>query len=141
MVIELKERERKKTRSKFSCLFLSGDEMSGIIIKHGTRLISRVRSISKWPPHWIYYDLNANISHEQPHFTHIRIYQVFLSLAHTAWTVSTCSSIADVRDRSTSKTGFSSSSFYVSFLSKTLLRGNLMLRKAARASLERKHCA
>ena len=32
-------------------------------------------------------------------------------------------------------------SFYVSFLSKTLLRGNSILRKAARASLERKHCA
>ena len=88
------------------------------IIKRGTRLISRVRSISKWPPHWIYYDLNANISRKQPHFTHIRTYQVFVSLPHTAGTVRTCSNIADVRDRSTSKTRFSSSSFYVSmFLS------------------------
>ena len=66
------------------------------IIKRGTRLISKVQSISKWPPYWIYYDLNMIISHEQPHFIHIRTYHVFLSLAHTAGTVSSCSSIADV---------------------------------------------
>ena len=46
--------------------------------------------------HWIYYGLNAIISHEQPHFTHIRTYEVFVSLAHTAGMVSTYSSIADL---------------------------------------------
>ena len=114
------------------------------IIKRSTCLISRVRSISKWPPHWIYYDLNANISRKQPHFTYIRTYQLFVSLSHTAETVDTCIRCPDVRDHSTCKTRFSSSSFflcfflcfYVSFLSKTLIRGNSILRKAPRVSLE-----
>ena len=89
--------------------------LSTLIIKRGIRLIRRVWSISKWPPHWIYYNLNVNISCKQPHFSHIKTYQVFVGLAHTAGMVSTCCSIADARDRSTSKTRLLSSSFFLSF--------------------------
>ena len=97
-----------------------------IIIKCGTCLISRVWSISKWLPHWIYYDLNTINPHKQPHFTHIRTYQVFVSFAHTAGMVNTCSNIANVRDRSTSKTQFSSSSHVFMFLCFFLVKNIIM---------------
>ena len=54
-------------------------------------LISRVGSISKWPPHWIYFEINAYISHKPDHFAYIKTYQVFLSVANTIEVVSTCS--------------------------------------------------
>ena len=95
----------------YSSCFLSPP--SFFIIKRGTCLISRIRSNSKWPSHWIYYDLNATISREQPHFTHVRTYKVVVSLPHTFGMVRTCSNVANVRDHLTSKTWFSSFSFYV----------------------------
>ena len=44
---------------------------SQAIMKRGMRLISRVRSISKWPPQWIYYDLRVYISNKRVRFTYI----------------------------------------------------------------------
>ena len=102
----------------------------GSIIKRGTRLISRVGSISIWPP---------RISHKQPYFTHIRPYHAFASLAHTAGMISACGSIANAWDGLTSKIRILSS-FFLSFLSKPLLRSNSILWKAARVSLEQQHC-
>ena len=59
-------------------------------------VISRVGPISKWWPHWMYYNIHSYISHEQVHFAYIKTYQAFLSIASTIEIVSTCGSIAGV---------------------------------------------
>ena len=117
--------------------------LSGTIIKRGMHLIhvSRFGSISKWSLHWLYYDLNANISHKQPHLTYIRTYQVFMSLAHTAGMVSSCSSIADVRNHSMTKTQFSSSSFFLSCQKHYYTVTQSQEKLQERAYSRTKHCA
>ena len=67
------------------------------------RWISRIGSISKWPPHWKYYVFNAYISHEQVHFAFINTYHVFLNTTNTIGIANTYCSIARVQNRSTSK--------------------------------------
>ena len=53
------------------------------IIKRSVHSISRVGSISKWPPRWLNYNLYVYISHKQIHFAYIKTYQVFLSIANS----------------------------------------------------------
>ena len=97
---------------------------------------------AKWSPNWIYYNLLAyNISHKQAHFAYIRTYQVFASLAHTAGTVNTCSSIAEVGNCNFQNTNFIIflCFFLTLFLSKTLFQGircNSIVRKSVRVSLQ-----
>ena len=64
-----------------------------IKLKYLSRLISMVRSISEWLPHWIYYFINTYVFCKQVHFAYIKTNQVFLIIANTTEIVNTCSSI------------------------------------------------
>ena len=87
-------------------------------LRHWLRHFEMV--ISKWPRHWIYYNLHVYISHRQVHFVCIKTYQVFLSIANSTGIVTTYSSITGVPNRLTTKTQNLSFlcfllSFFVSF--------------------------
>ena len=108
------------------------------IIKRGVHLISRVGSILKWPPQWIYYNLHAYTSHKQFHFAYIKTYKVFLSVANSTRNANTCSGIADT----TQPRKWKIHHFFLSFFStKTLLRNNTSIQQAVRVNLQQKHCA
>ena len=53
------------------------------ITKHGMQLISRVGTISKWPPHWMYYNLHAYSSHKEVLFAYTNTYQMFFSVTNS----------------------------------------------------------
>ena len=65
--------------------------------------ISRVESISKWLPHWIYYTINTSIFHKQVSFACEETFQVFLRFAYSIEILSMCYSIVRLRNRSPSK--------------------------------------
>ena len=65
-------RKNGRIASVFSLTLNSSDASATVvhvpIIKDGMCLISRVGSISRWSPHWIYYNLRAYISHKMGSF-------------------------------------------------------------------------
>ena len=60
-------------------------------------------------------NFHVYISYEQVHFAYLKTYQVFLSIANSAGSVSTCISIVGVRNHSTLKPKFC---LFLSFLVK-----------------------
>ena len=84
--------------------------------------ISRVGSISKWLPHWIYHTINTYIFHKQLSFACEETFQVLLRFAYSIEILSMCYSIVRLRNRSPSKMRNSSFcflfNFFPSFLSK-----------------------
>ena len=70
--------QKQKEMGKSVKLHLHDYDQSLLLSKQYT-LISRVGSISKRPPHWIYYNLHMYISHKQVYmyFACIKTYQVF----------------------------------------------------------------
>ena len=78
--------------------------LRAVIIKNDyegiSHLILSIELISKWPPHWTYDKINTYIFPKQIPFACIKTYQAFLSIANTN---NTCSSVAQVQNRSTPK--------------------------------------
>ena len=66
------------------------NNLSILVIKRSMQLISRVGSISKWPPQWIYYVINVHSSYEEARFTFPKLYQIVLSVANTIEIANTC---------------------------------------------------